>query len=429
MRVRRILSTTDDESRALSYEAAWSMGYDVFAPRARTKVGADVNEQRARQSTAWWGCLRVISENLSTLPMDQYREDENRIKLRHRPRADWLDFRQGPLEKVDVIGQAMLSLLTDGNAYLATPRDSAGRILRFVPLDPSAVEPEEDTVSGMPVFRSTAAGAQRLYTAMEITHIRGMTMPGQLKGMSPIAHHRETIGLTLAATEYGAAFFGNSAQPSGVVEVDGKMSEGGAKALKANWEDMHRGVGNAGRLGVLTEGAKFKSVTMSHDDAQYIETRRFQVPDIARIFGVPTHLLGHEGSTQLGSSIAEQNVGFVQHTLRAWIERIEAGFTAAQRLDNTTPGLDTMIAIDASGLMRGDYQNRIGTNVQAVREGILTINEARAMEDLPPVEWGDRPISVQVNGQNEMNAIRSVVRAITEPQPAVLESLTEGATS
>ena len=180
-----------------------------------------------------------------------------------------------------------------------------------------------------------------------------------------------------------------------VAEVDGALSPEGAAALRRSVNEVHQGVSNAGKLLVATEGIKLKPMTIAPDDAQFLETRKFQVVDVARIFGVPAHLLDHADAPQFGSNVAEQNVAFVQHSLRPWIERIEQGLSDAER---TSGGSDpaSFISLNVTGLMRGDYSRRMAASTMAVREGIITINEVRAQEDLPPVEWGDAPVSVQV---------------------------------
>jgi HK97 family phage portal protein len=125
----------------------------------------------------------------------------------------------------------------------------------------------------------------------DVMHIPGMRMPGSLKGLSPIAYARETIGLGLSAQRFGAAFFDNGALPSAVIEAPNEMKQDAVDRFKAMWNDRHAGVGNAHKIGVLTQGATLNKVSIAPNDAQFLETRQFQVPDIARIFGVPPHLI------------------------------------------------------------------------------------------------------------------------------------------
>lgn len=391
----------NEESRSLSFQDVWGRGLDIGGSAGGTKAGKRINNETALQVSSVYGCVRILSDNIATLPMDSFRRVDGHRRP-FRPKPKWLMFQEGPWSKVDILSQIMVSLLLDGNAYITTYRDSAGRIAYLEVLDPDRVTPKMS--NGVPYFVVVGGdGKLSELGPLDILHIRGMSMPGSLEGLSPISYSRETIGLALAATEYGAAFFGNGALPGMAVEVPGAISEVGITALKRAWNEVHQGSGNAHKLAVLTEGAKFSKVTIAPEDAQFLQTRQFQVVDIARIFGVPAHLLQHADVPQVGTSMAEQNVAFVQHSLRPWVERIEAVLTWAlwsEGLPN-----QAFIKLNMDGLQRGDHAQRYATYGAAVREGIITINEARAWEDLPPVEWGDEPISVQVtdNGVDDDN--------------------------
>ena len=391
-KVRRLNLT--DEARSgdvINYQRVWGTG----------SGGYDLNllgKNRALRVSAVFGCIRILSENVSTLPLDHFIRRDG-VKRPYRPRSSWLDFERGPWNKIDFLVQVMTSLLLDGNAYIATYRNKLGSIQWVSVLDPDHVTPEISG-SGEQTFRVFGDNGQHTLGPFEITHVRGMTLPGRVCGVSPIEYARETIDLSLAANSFGSAFFANSAHPSVVMELDADPTPNAVEVMRDEWERMHSGAGNTGKLAIATAGAKIKPLTINPDDAQFLETRKFQVPDVARIFGVPAHLLAHADSPTFGTGIAEQNVAFVQHSLRPWVERIEQALSDAERLSlDSDP--KSFISLNVNGLMRGDYKSRIASNVAAVREGILTINEARSMEDLPPVEWGDTPISVQVESLDE----------------------------
>lgn len=350
--------------------------------------GKAVTPTTALQVSTVYACVRILSDSVSTLPLDSFRRvDGTRKPL--RPRPAFLDFQVGHQSKTDVLGQAMVSLLLQGNAYIATTRNADFEILALETLDPTKITPI--MVNGQVVYRINAT--QAILTQLDILHIRGMTMPGELEGISPIAACSETIGLGLAATEYGATFFGNGGVPGMTVEVPGQLSPAGIGSLKMAWREAHGG-GNANGLAVLTEGAKFEKISIAPDDAQFLQTRQFQVNDIARIFGVPTSLLQHADGPEMGQSIGDKNTAFVQHTLRPWIERVEEALSDALRSEGDYP--KGFVKINLGGLLRGDHATRYATYTAAVRDGILTINEVRKLEDLGPVPWGDEPISVQV---------------------------------
>jgi len=360
-----------------------------------TKAGKRVSPDGALQLSTVWACVRVLSDSVSTLPIDTFQRVDG-TRRPFRPRPSFMDFEAGPSTKVDVLSGAMVSLLLHGNAYIATHRITGGAISYLEVLNPDAVEPFERGSSVF--FRITGSNGVHEASKQDILHIRGMGLPGELKGLSPISAARETIGLGLAATEYGATFFGNGAIPGMVLEVPGKLSPTGATALREGFNSLFGGSGNANKLMVATDGATFQKISLAPDDAQFLETRKFQVNDIARIYGVPTSLLQHSDGPEMGQSIQDKNTQFVQHSLRPWVERIEAALTGAIRSSIPSARLNArpFVKINMDGLLRGDHETRFATYGSAVVQGILTINEVRAYEDLPPVAWGDEPISVQV---------------------------------
>lgn len=359
----------------------------------RSAAGKHVSPDSALQISAVWGCVRVISDSVSTLPMDSFIREGGVRRGYLRP--DWMRFEVGPWTKIDVISQALVSLLLHGNAYIATYRNDEGRVIYMEVLDPNAVSVVAR--QGEQFYKITTTKGTNEATRNDVLHIRGMTLPGQLEGVSPITYCRETIGVSLAAQEYGASFFGNGALPLAVVETDRAMSPTGVKTMVDGWDAIHQGTSNANKLAVLTEGAKLNKVSISPDDAQFLQTRAFQVNEVARIFGVPVNLLQHSEGPELGQTLSDKNIHFVQHTLRPWIERLELAFSWLMWSEGQTRR--SFIKLNIDGLQRGDHATRFQTYSNAVIQGIMTVNEVRALEDLPPVPWGDKPISVQVNDQ------------------------------
>lgn len=338
---------------------------------------------RSMRLSAVFACLRLISEAISTLPLDTFVRQSG-VRRPYRPRPDYLSFQPPQSSRVEYLSQLVLSLLTDGNAYVLTPRDRLGVPVDLVVLDPTLLN-----VSRLNGRVQYEAQGQLLDPAFDLLHIKGMTLPGQVKGLSPIAYARETIGLGLAAQQFGAAFFGNGALPGAVIEAPGEMTQPAAERFKAAWDDRHGGIGNAHRIGVLTNGAKLTKVSIAPNDAQFLETRAFQVPDVARIFGVPPHLIADaSNSTSWGSGLAEQNLAFGQFSLRPWIERIEEAHTRLL----TTQGLDRVfIKLNMDALLRAKPTERYQSYATAIENRFMTINEVRALEDMPPVPWGDEP--------------------------------------
>jgi HK97 family phage portal protein len=376
MKFSTFFSNAPAEERSMSFQDIWGMGYDQTG--LPTKAGTVVSYDTAMTVSAVYGSIRILSDNIATLPIDAYQHIDD-VRVKYRPRPEWLDFRLGPFGKIEVISQMLVSLLLDGNAYVATYRDATGTIVWMEVLDPKQVVPQR---VGSEVRYSV--NGQPSVSSMDILHITGMTMPGDLSGISPVTAARESIGLSIASTEYGAAFFGNGAVPGTVVEVPGQLSEQGIKQLKNAWNEKHQGVGNSHKLAVVTEGAKFSKITVDPDDAQFLQTREFQISDIARIYGVPPHLLADaSGSTSWGSGLAEQNTMFVQQSLRPWVERIEEGLTTAMLMEGRPS--NTFIKLNVDGLLRGDHKQRMDSYAIGLSNGIYTIDEVRAYEDLPPL--------------------------------------------
>jgi HK97 family phage portal protein len=220
-----------------------------------------------------------------------------------------------------------------------------------------------------------------------------MMMPGALRGMSPIQAAREVIDGALKAQEFGANFAANMAVPPAVIEVpstggDPQVEREKAKKVGQIWQETHGG-SNAGKVGVLVGGAQLKTIAMSPEDAQWLDSKRFSVVEIARFYGVPPHLIADaSGSTSWGSGLAEQNQTFGSFTLQPLCERIEEGH--ARLL--TTHGLpDVFFKLNLDAKLRSAPKERAETNDIRIKNGSLTINEARATEDQPPVPWGDTP--------------------------------------
>lgn len=386
-------------------------GRDLSEYAADNSSGIAVDAESAMQVSAVFACVRILSDNVSTLPLDIFNRNAAGARVDFNPRPQWSQFSPGQLSKIDLLSQVVVSLKLDGNAFLAIYRDAKARIIGIEVLDPAHVTVEKQ--GGRIVYRINGGEA---LTSLDILHIRDMTMPGGLRGMSPIRYARESLGLSLAATQYGAAFFGNGALPGMTVEVPGELSATGIKQLKRAWQDTHQGSGNAHKLAVLTEGAKFAKVSIDPEDAQFLQTRQFQVPDVARIYGVPPHLIGDaSNSTSWGSGLAEQNSTFVQHTLRPLVERIEAGLNTLLLSEGLPPTAFVKLSVD--GLLRGDHSQRISSYTAGLAAGFYTIAEVRAWEDLPPLpeveeEAPAEPVAVEADAAAEARAIAEVIQKV-----------------
>lgn len=340
-------------------------------------AGAGAEPDQAMRLSAVFACLRLLSEAVSTMPLDTFVRSEG-ARLPYRPRPDYLTFMPPQGSRIDYLSQVMLSLLTNGNAFVATPRDALGVPLDLIPIDPTRVTVRRDN-QGQISYRVGNTD----YDAFDVMHIKGMSLPGALRGLSPLGYAAETVDLGLSAQRYGAAFFSNGAVPAAVIEAPNDMTQPAVDRFAAMWNQRHQGTGNAGKVGVLTQGARLNKVSINPDEAQFLETRQFQVPDVARIFGVPPHLIADaSNSTSWGSGLAEQNLAFGQFSLRPWVDRIE---DAHGRL-LTTHGLpQVFVKLNMDALLRAGTTERYTAHQIGLAAGFLTVNEVRRLEDLPPI--------------------------------------------
>ena len=388
-------------TKPVSFQDVYGKGLDLLGGGSTTQAGINVTNEQALQVSTVFACVRILSDNVATLPLDTMRRIGG-VPRPVRPRPEFLEFfHPRSMSRAEVLGQMMTSLLLDGNAYVATVRAPDASIEWLEVLDPAKVEPVRMS-DGQYIYKvSMEDGQTRQFSELDIKHVRGMMLPGHITGVSPIEYARESIGLSSAATQFGGAFFGNGAIPGSTIEVPGPLSEVAARTIKDTWEQAHRGVGNSNKIAVLTEGASYSKVTLSPDEAQFLQTRQFQVPDIARFYGVPLHLLAQEGP-QFGNTTSEQGMAFVQHSLRPWVERVENALT--EMWISQDPELfrrGAFVRLNVDGLQRGNLGERMVAYSTAVTQGVFTINEVRRWEGMPPVEWGDEPISVQVQDEPE----------------------------
>jgi len=377
-------------------ERAWEP-YDpaAYVLGATAASGEKVTPRGALQVSAVFGCVRLLSETIATLPIATYSKRGG--ARREIPSPVWLDYpnaEPGGMGRIDILSQTVLSLLLEGNAFLAV-RWQGPNIVGLDVLDPTKIHVHMIMVDGLrrkvfEAFDIDADGNEVLlgwFTPRDVLHIPGMMLPGDFVGCSPITYARESIGLALASQKYGSKFFANGAMPGAVVEVPGTMSEEGLARAREAWRAANSGVDNAHRVALLTEGAKFSKVAMSPDEAQFLETRQFQVPEIARIFGVPPHLISDAtNSTSWGSGLAEQNIAFSMFSLRPWLERIESGFN--RLLFAETADRHKFVKFNLDEIKRGAPKERMELYSLGLQNGIYSIDEVRAAEDMPPLPDG-----------------------------------------
>lgn len=358
---------------------AWKSGFGVSA----------VNDEQASRVSAVFGCWRILSDAISTLPLSTFTR-KGGVRTPFYPVPRYLSFEVPQQGRIAYLCQVVLSLLCDGNAYVATPRDDLGEVMDLIVLQPDMVQPYRE--GAQKLFK---VGDRKGYTEFDIMHIAGMLMPGALCGVSPIQAARDSIDQSFKAMDYGRAMLANHATPPAVIEVPADTSGSGdperenrrAQKIGEMWNQTHGGASNAGKVGILTGGASLKTVSLSPEDAQWLDSRRFGVQEIARFYGVPPHLLADSSnSTSWGSGLAEQNLAFGQFSLRPLTERIEEGHT---RLESTMGRRDVFVKLNLDALLRASLADRYASYAIAIEHRFMTPNECRKLEDLPPLPGGD----------------------------------------
>lgn len=360
-------------------------GYGWWDTGMVWRPGADspVTIESASHLSAVFGCWRLLTDVVSTMPWDTYTVDDQ--VRRPAPKPEVLKFAVPGLSQIAYLSQVMLSLLSDGNAFVATLRNSLGVPLALFPLDPTKVR----VCREKGVLSYEVGGVE--YGWLDIMHIPGLMLPGDLRGMSPLTAAREVVEAGLQQQRYGRDFTKNMAVPPAVIKVP---SSGGspeverekARKVGALWNDTYGG-GNAGKIGVLVGGAELQTVAVNQKDAQWLESKQFTVVEVARIYGVPPHLVADaSNSTSWGSGLAEQNATFSQFTVQPTTARIEE---AHDRLLVSAGLPDTRNKLNIDAKLRATPMQRAETTAIKIANRSMTINEDRALEDRPPVPWGD----------------------------------------
>jgi HK97 family phage portal protein len=380
------------EQRAISYQDFWGKDYEssvnidatgLMYYGNRTFAGINVTQERALRLSAVWACVSLIADAIAAMPMESHRIDGAITKQITTP--DWLQKPSTEISVFDFKHRVVTSLLLDGNAYCLVLR-SGNRVTELIPIHPSRVWPQRNPQTHRIEYK---IDHDWVANSDEILHIPAFTKPGDLRGMSPIEASKEAIALGLATEEYGSRFFGQGATMSGVIGVPGKLDAEGAEVIRRTFQQEHQGNRKAHLPGVLTGGATWTPISVPPDDAQFLETRRFQVEEVARIYRVPLHLIQHlDTSTSWGTGIEEQNAGFATHTLRPWIARLEIA------LSDLMPGPQT-VKFNMDDLLRAKTLDRFNAYAIALSNGFFNKDEVRQKEDMPPLPDGAGAVHLQ----------------------------------
>jgi HK97 family phage portal protein len=367
------------ESRAISFQTIWGTGGDI---EVLNQSGTVVNPETVFRVNAIFSAVSLISDTISTLPVDSYiRRDGARFAF--RPRPAWVQQPDVDTTKEAFYGSLIVSMLLDGNGFVRVFRDGAGRVVNMTVLNPAKVEIRKDKVGGVTYIYE---GEGKPLNKNELMHIPDVVRPGETRGISRVTALKDNFGLALALESYAARFFGQGASTQGIIEFPGNLSPEQAKQLVDGFDARHKGFRKSHKTGVLSGGAKYVNTSVENDKAQFIDSRRMAVEDVARAFNIPPHLLGLPG-TNTYSSVEQNNIAFVTHTLRPIVQKLESAFTPL--MVNEPGGTTAFIKFTLDGLLRGDANSRFTAYSTGLQAGYLTINDIRRLEDLPPVDGGE----------------------------------------
>lgn len=291
-----------------------------------------------------------------------------------------------------IFRETMVShLLLWGNAYAQIIRDGRGRVIELYPLLPDRVS----------VDRSNNGEIFYIYTSEQrVTHLKSydvLHIPGlgfdDLVGYSPIAMAKNAVGLGIAVEEFGSKFFANGANPSGVLEHPGVLKDPGK--VRESWNKLFQGSSNSHRVAVLEEGLSYKRIGIPPDEAQFLETRKFQLSEICRIYRVPPHMIADLDKSSF-SNIENQSLNFVIHTIRPWLVRIEQSINKILFSESEKKKYFVSFVVD--GLLRGDYQIRMSGYSIGIQNGFLCPNDVRNLENMNLINDEDGGNNYMING-------------------------------
>ena len=398
-------------------------GYSFFF--GGSSAGKAVNERSAMQMTAVYACVRILAEAVAGLPIHLYKytEDGGKEKAMEHPLYFLLHDEPNPEMTSFVFRETLMThLLLYGNAYAQIIRNGKGEIISLYPLMPSKMEVDRNAEGQLyyKYQKSSEEGADMPNTSVvlmpeDVLHIPGLGFDG-LVGYSPIAMAKNAIGLAIAAEEYGSKFYANGAAPSGVLEHPGVLKD--PQKIRDSWMSQFGGSSNSNKVAVLEEGLKYTPISINPTDAQFLETRKFQIDEIARIFRVPPHMVGDLDKSSF-SNIENMSREFVVYTLTPWLCRWEESL--ARSLFNPDEKGAYFVKFNVDGLLRGDFAGRMQGYSTGIQNGFYCPNDIRQLEDLNLIPEEEGGFKFMVNGNmvelKDVGAAYGVMKEETDVLP------------
>jgi len=365
------------ESRAISFQSLWGAG-DLTSYETQSSAYVDYNT--TLQVNSVWACFSRNSDTISALPVDTFIRKDG-IATPYRPRPAWVIKPDVAIPSVAFWQQTLISLLTDGNAFIRIFKDNQGNIINMMALNPLAVNVSRNAL-GQKLY-TYSGETQKTLTNDDVLHIAGsILLAGDLRARSPIDTLKENIGLAISLESFASRFFGQGTLTQGVIEFPGTLTADQAENLSKSFDRQHKGYRKAHKTGILSGGATFKPTQVANDQAQMLDSRRLAVEDIARAYRVPTDMIGLNNGGQSYNSNEQKQIAFVTHTLRPWLAKLEDAFSSL------LPDY-AFLSFNTDDLLRGDYASRIEGYAKMLQNGVFSANEVRRKENMKPIDGGD----------------------------------------
>lgn len=369
---------------------------------APSASGVNVTEDTAMRLATVFSCIRVRSEAFAQLPLIVCEVGEDGAAVPVRDHWLYKLFRTAPTPwntTFEFLEKISIDLDTDGN-YYAFMRKKAGQVTEFWPLPHGDVEASRSDINGEMAYKVNGLelNGSNVFGAEHIFHIRGLSRDGVV-GLSPIRQSRDAIGLALAAERHGSRTFSHGARPSGVVKIPHEISDEDYERLARNWNENYGG-DNVGKTAILEMGAEFTPISMSNEDVQFLDTRKFQRSEICGIYRVPPHMVGDLDNATF-SNIEHQSLEFNMFAMAPLAKRVESAINRFVLPERERGKYYVKFNLDA--LVRGDLATRMSAYSTAIQNGIYNVDEVRALEDRPPRPGGQtylQPLNMVAVGED-----------------------------
>ncbi|MDA8212170.1 MAG: phage portal protein [Clostridia bacterium] len=355
---------------------------------AKSKSGVQVNIDRALQVMAVYACVKLLSETIASLPLPLYRRlERGKEKAYAHPLYPVLhDIANPEMTSFEFRQTLMVNMLLTKGGFAEIVRNGAGQIAELWPIPSGSVDVKRDPkTKELLYFIHAPDGKGYILKASQVLHLKGMNLDG-VNSFEPVVLAREAFGLAIATEEFGARFFSQGTNAGGIAEYPGQLSDEAFERYKKTFNEAHSGLTNSNRIIFLEQGLKFHKIDTPPDSSQFIESRKFQVIEVARFFNVPPHMI-MDLERATFSNIEQQAIGFVVYTMRPWFVKIEQAIS--KDLLNPTERKKYFAKFTVDGLLRGDFRTRMEGYSFGRQNGWLSANDIRELEDMNPIPNGD----------------------------------------